>query len=163
MSAERAYKRYYPAIDPLVSWSRYREQLAAWYQTHLGEHWIDRVDQLAQLLKDGENIYRMMQVTGEEGISLQDYVTYQKALFVDMVYLQQDAFDAVDVSTPLARQQECFELIVTIVNNERHFENKHGVRVHFTRLTKLFRNLNYSRQGSDAYQGYWRDIEAMYQ
>ena len=163
LSAERAYKRYYPAIDPLVSWSRYREQLAAWYQTHLGEHWIDRVDQLAQLLKDGENIYRMMQVTGEEGISLQDYVTYQKALFVDMVYLQQDAFDAVDVSTPLARQQEWFELIVTIVNNERHFENKHGVRVHFTRLTKLFRNLNYSRQGSDAYQGYWRDIEAMYQ
>lgn len=158
LSAERAYKRYYPAIDPLLSWSRYREQLADWYAQHLGEHWIGQVEQLSQLLKDGESIYRMMQVTGEEGVSLQDYIAYQKALFVDMVYLQQDAFDEVDVSTPLDRQKACFELILAIINAERHFESKQQVREHYTKLTKLFRNLNYSKQGSDAYQGYWGEI-----
>ena len=42
----------------------------------------------------------MMQVTGEEGITLEDFVDYQKATFLDMVYLQQDAFDPVDVSMP---------------------------------------------------------------
>jgi V/A-type H+/Na+-transporting ATPase subunit A len=46
-----------------------------------------------ELLRKGENIYQMMQVTGEEGVTIEDYVTYQKALFLDMVYLQQDAFD----------------------------------------------------------------------
>ena len=51
------------------------------------------------LLHKGDGIYQMMQVTGEEGITLEDYVTYQKSLFLDMVYLQQDAFDQVDAST----------------------------------------------------------------
>jgi vacuolar-type H+-ATPase catalytic subunit A/Vma1 len=51
------------------------------------------------LLHRGDEISRMMQVTGEEGVSEEDFVTRQKSLRVDMVYLQQDAFDAVDVST----------------------------------------------------------------
>jgi V/A-type H+-transporting ATPase subunit A len=42
----------------------------------------------------------MIQVTGEEGITTEDFVIYQQALFLDMVYLQQDAFDAVDVAVP---------------------------------------------------------------
>ena len=50
----------------------------------------------------------MMQVTGEEGVTLEDYVTYQKALLLDMAYLQQDAYDPVDVSVPLERQKEMF-------------------------------------------------------
>ena len=50
----------------------------------------------------------MMQVTGEEGITLEDYVIYQKSLLLDMVYLQQDAYDTVDVSVPLERQKELF-------------------------------------------------------
>jgi hypothetical protein len=41
----------------------------------------------------------MMQVTGEEGISLEDFVRYLKARLVDRVFLQQDAFDAVDLLT----------------------------------------------------------------
>ena len=62
----------------------------------------------SQLLHRGESIYQMMQVTGEEGVTLADYVTYQKSLFLDMVYLQQDAYDKVDVSVPLDRQKEVF-------------------------------------------------------
>ena len=44
------------------------------------------------LLNGGEDIARMMQVTGEEGVSNDDYIIQQKANLVDMVYLQQDAF-----------------------------------------------------------------------
>ena len=161
LSAERAYKRFYPAIDPLMSWSRYREQLSDWYQQELGDHWVSQVNDLSQLLKDGENIYRMMQVTGEEGISLEDYVLYQKALFVDMVYLQQDAFDEVDVSTSLSRQKSCFQLINRLVTAAQAFETKQQVRDHFTQLTRLFRNLNYSRENSDSFKGYWREIESL--
>ena len=36
LSAERAYKRFYPAVDPLLSWSRYREQLAPWFRDKMG-------------------------------------------------------------------------------------------------------------------------------
>ena len=94
LSAERAYKRFYPAVDPLLSWSRYLEQLAPWFERQVAEGWTARVKEMIALLKRGDSVHQMMQVTGEEGVTLDDFVTYQKALFLDMVYLQQDAFDA---------------------------------------------------------------------
>src|SRR5690606_20898092 len=49
LSSERAYRRCYPAIDPLLSWSRYREQLGAWFDEQLGAGWIARVERLEEL------------------------------------------------------------------------------------------------------------------
>jgi len=111
LSADRAYKRFYPAVDPLLSWSRYQGQLGRWYAAELGGSWTERVAELVELLKRGDAVYQMMQVTGEEGITLDDFVTYQASLFLDMVYLQQDAFDDVDAAVPLARQKAMFEMI----------------------------------------------------
>ena len=45
----------------------------------------------------------MMQVTGEEGITLEDYITWQKSVLLDMAYLQQDAFDEIDACMPRER------------------------------------------------------------
>jgi V/A-type H+-transporting ATPase subunit A len=60
----------------------------------------------------------MMQVTGEEGITLEDYVIYQKALLLDMAYLQQDAYDPVDVSVPLEHQKEMFTLVRGLIQRD---------------------------------------------
>ena len=92
LSSERAYRRFYPAIDPLISWSRYLDQLQGWFGENLGPDWVDNVKDLQQLLVDGDGIYRMMQVTGEEGLALDDYNKWQKSVLLDMVYLQQVAF-----------------------------------------------------------------------
>src|SRR5690606_17309624 len=69
LSADRAYRRFYPAIDPLLSWSRYREQLSPWFDEQLGARWVERVAKLDALLRQGETIYQMMQVVGEEGVT----------------------------------------------------------------------------------------------
>ncbi|MBO6757280.1 MAG: V-type ATP synthase subunit A [Roseibium sp.] len=148
LSSERAYKRFYPAVDPLLSWSRYHTQLTAWYDANIGPDWVTRVDEMLELLSQGDEIARMMQVTGEEGVSTADFVLHQKALFLDMVYLQQDAFDDVDVSAPLARQQETFDLVYRIAKTHFDFEDKDAVRRFFTDQTALFKNLNYSSDGS---------------
>lgn len=149
LSSERAYKRFYPAVDPLLSWSRYHAQLGDWYQEHIGPNWVPRVEEMIDLLRKGDEITRMMQVTGEEGVSTEDFVLQQKALFLDMVYLQQDAFDDVDVSAPLARQQETFDLVYRIATTDFAFEDKEAVRKFFTEQTSLFKNLNYSADGSN--------------
>lgn len=149
LSYDRAYKRFYPAIDPLISWSRYREQLEDFFNSEVDPHWTDAVSKMQELLRDGESIDQMMQVTGEEGISIEDYVTYQKALFLDMVYLQQDAFDPVDVSVPLERQKETFLLCQKLINEDYEFENNEQVRDFFTKLTGLFKNLNTAADESD--------------
>ncbi len=152
LSAERAYKRFYPAVDPLISWSRYLEQLHDWYEEKLESGWSGKVISMLELLKRGDDIYQMIQVAGEEGITLTDYITYQEALFVDMVYLQQDAFDEVDVAVPIERQRENFNRMVKLVNADYQFSDQNQVREYFTRLTGLFKNLNYAKFDSAEYQ-----------
>jgi len=158
LSYDRAYKRFYPAVDPLISWSRYLEQLAPWYNEHLDPAWTKRVRELQDLIERGDAVLQMMQVTGEEGVTLDDYVTYQKALFVDMVYLQQDAFDPVDVSVPLQRQRASFLKIYHLMQREYHFPDKKAARDYFTRLTGLFKNLNYTAESSPEYESLQKEI-----
>ena len=94
----------------------------------------------------------MMQVTGEEGITLEDFMTYQKSRLVDTVYLQQDAYDPVDVSVPMARQLVLFELLEAIISMAPALTDKAEIRHHYLQLTGLLKNLNYSPHPSQEYQ-----------
>jgi V/A-type H+-transporting ATPase subunit A len=161
LSYDRAYKRFYPAIDPLISWSRYREQLQDYFDEQVDPHWSSTVAAFQQLLREGEAIYQMMQVTGEEGVTVDDYITYQKSLFLDMVYLQQDAYDKVDVSASLERQKASLLLCRKLILSDYHFDDKSVVRSFFTKLTGLFKNLNYSPSDSSEYHRVQQQIEEL--
>lgn len=158
LSSERAYKRYYPAIDPLISWSRYFDQLKDWFSENLAENWVETVEEMNEILQKGDSIYQMMQVTGEEGITLEDYILWQKSVLIDMVYLQQDAFDEVDMAMPRERQLESFNFLKELVNSEYKFKEKDEVRDFFTRLTSNYKNWNYSRHGSSEYDNYRKEM-----
>ena len=161
LSAARAYKRFYPAVDPLISWSRYLDQLRPYFDERLRPGWTESVRALTRVLQQGDSIYQMMQVTGEEGITMEDYVIYQKSLFLDMVYLQQDAFDPVDASTPQDRQKDAFELIRGLIQRDYPFKDKDEARSFFTQLTGLFKNLNYAAWNSPEYAGYRAQIDEL--
>lgn len=159
LSADRAYKRFYPAVDPLMSWSRYLEQMEPWYEKNMEPGWTSRVREMQDLLRRGEAVVQMMQVTGEEGVTLEDFVDQQKALFVDMVYLQQDAFDSVDCSASLERQKMTFNKVYGIATRSYNFADKQSARDHFTRLTGTFKNFNYAAEGSPDYDGLLKQID----
>ena len=161
LSAERAYKRFYPSVDPLISWSRYGQQLADWFDEHLEHGWTRRVAEMQELLHRGDAVLQMMQVTGEEGVTMEDFVAYQKALFLDMVYLQQDAFDAVDAAAPLERQRLSFGKVYKLVTRSYAFPGKQEAREYFTRLTGLFKNFNYAARESPEYSRLQQEMEAL--
>ncbi len=161
LSYDRAYKRFYPAIDPLISWSRYLDQLKDWFDRNLDGSWVEDVKSMRDLLVQGDSIYQMMQVTGEEGISLEDFTQWQKATLLDMVFLQQDAFDDVDASMPLDRQLESFHLVKALIQKKYRFEDKDDARKMFTQITGLYKNLNYSPRTSPEYDRYRKEIEEM--
>jgi V/A-type H+-transporting ATPase subunit A len=163
LSSERAYKRFYPAVDPLQSWSRYPEQLTPWFNENMGKQWLVDVARVNALLNSGEEISRMMQVTGEEGVTQDDFVIQQKSMFVDRVYLQQDAFDSVDVSTGIERQKQSFGLITRIIDTELSFPDKATARRWFSRMTDAFKNLNYAEVDSDPHEEVSQQIESLLQ
>ena len=161
LSAERAYKRFYPAVDPLLSWSRYRQQLAGWYAEHLGTDWLARVEEMEALLIRGNEVQQMIQVTGEDGVTLDDFVLQQVALFLDMVYLQQDAFDEIDAAAPLGRQKERFDMVYAVATRSYAFDDKAAARTHFTKMIGLFKNLNYAAPRSNDEERLKSEIEAL--
>lgn len=158
LSYDRAYKRFYPAVDPLISWSRYIEQLKPWFETNLEPTWVTKVMEVTRLLHQGQEIFNMMQVTGEEGITMKDYIVYQKSLMFDMIYLQQDAYDPTDVSVPMNRQKEFFNLLFDIIAKEFEFTEKEEARNFFVKLTGLLKNLNYTPLNSDNYIRYYNNV-----
>lgn len=159
LSYDRAYKRFYPAIDPLISWSRYLDQLAPWLSENLDPNWTRDVKLLHELLQRGDSINQMMQVTGEEGITLEDYITWQKSVLLDMAFLQQDAFDDVDACMPRERQLESLRLIKSLVDRDYDFKSRDEAREFFTKVIGLYKNWNYSPPESPEYGKYKSEIE----
>ena len=161
LSYDRAYKRFYPAIDPLISWSRYLDQLKDWFANNLDPGWVDDVKAMQELLHRGDAIYQMMQVTGEEGITLEDFIIWEKSVLLDMVFLQQDAFDDVDASTSLERQLKSFQLLKKLIEAEYRFKDRDEARDYFTRIMGAYKNLNYSPEESADYERYRQEIEEL--
>jgi V/A-type H+-transporting ATPase subunit A len=159
LSYNRAYKRFYPAIEPLISWSRYLKQMENYFRTERHDDWVDNVQDCIQLLKDGDSINQMMQVSGEEGISMSDYIKFQKSLFIDMVYLQQDAFDSIEAYTSPERQKDMFIFVNDILGRTYKFVDKKEVLNFFTQITGLFKNMNYTEYQSERFNGFRKQIE----
>ena len=78
-----------------------------------------------------------------------------------MVFLQQDAFDEVDASMPIERQQESFQILKRLIQREYRFNDKDEAREFFTRLTGLYKNFNYAVPESPEYQRYNQEIEEL--
>jgi V/A-type H+-transporting ATPase subunit A len=113
------------------------------------------------LLGQGDAVSQMMQVTGEEGVTLEDFIFHQKSLFLDMVFLQQDSFDPVDSTVTMARQKMAFNRVYDLVTRDYRFDNKEQVRDYFTRLTGLFKNFNYTREDSPDYRSLLQQIDEL--
>jgi V/A-type H+-transporting ATPase subunit A len=130
-SAARAYKRFSPAVDPLISWSPCADQLRPFLDARVRE----------------------------AGVSLDDFVPYQNAVPLDMVYVQQEAFDPVDASTPRERQTATFGLLRGLLQREYRFANRDEARAFFTQLTGLIEDLNYTAQDAPDHATYLAQIE----
>lgn len=160
LSRSRSDQRRYPAIDPLISWSLYLRQL----ETFLGDRhpdWVKLVEEAQALLHRGHEIHQMMLVVGEEGVSMEDMVTYLKAEAVDAVCLQQDSFDPVDRATPQERQVSDFLFLMDMVHHTFSFEDKDQAKKEMIRVQNLFFQMKYAPFQGEAYQKYRNEIASI--
>ena len=160
LSRSRSDRRRYPAIDPLISWSLYLRQM----KDILNERdpgWVEAVQEAHKLLFTGSEIHQMMLVVGEEGIGVEDLVTYLKSEIVDAVCLQQDSFDAVDRATSVERQIADFLLLMDMVRHPFSFQTKEEARQQMTLIQNLFFQMKYCPYEGKTYNKYRNQIESM--
>ncbi|MDD5680957.1 MAG: V-type ATP synthase subunit A [Candidatus Omnitrophica bacterium] len=132
LSRERSDARRYPAIDPLISWSKYISFIEE-KESQKGH----------EVLKKSHDVAQMMKVVGEEGTNLKDYIDYLKGEFFDFVYLQQNAFDPVDEATTEERQKYIFSFINrNILEAEFTAADKEKALHFFQKLRQMFRTWN---------------------
>ena len=151
LSRERSDARKYPAIDPLISWSKYKTVTAP-----------EKSAFCKNILLHGDEIGSMMKVVGEEGTSLADYVIYLKSEMLDAVYLQQNSFDAVDADCGKERQRYVTDKLINVLGSEFALDNKDDARVFFNRMRQKFIDWNYAAFKSEAFVSAEAEIDAIY-
>ena len=151
LSRERSDARKYPAIDPLISWSKYKTVTDSKKSAYC-----------KNILLNGDEIGSMMKVVGEEGTSLSDYQVYLKAEMLDAVYLQQNSFDLIEANCTRERQCYVTDKLIKILGSEYVLDNKDDARSFFNRLRQKFINWNYTEFESDAFKKAEAEIDEMY-
>lgn len=151
LSRERSDARKYPAIDPLISWSKYQGI-------------IDRkkTDFCKSIIYHGNDIDSMMKVIGEDGTTLGDYIIYLKSEMIDAVYLQQNSFDLVDANCTTARQRYVIDKLIKVLGSDYSINFKDDARVFFNRFRQKFIDWNYTEFQSDAFKKAESEIDSLY-
>ena len=159
LSRERSDARRYPAIDPLISWTKYLTKAGEFLNSYL-PNWEDKVNNIAVMLQDGDSIAKRMEVVGQEGTSLSDFIIYLKSELYEITYLQQNAFDKVDGYCPLERQIDLFSLVQEIFDAKFNFETHDAARDYFLALQNMVKNMNYLEYKSWQYNDRMKEIRA---
>jgi DNA-directed RNA polymerase beta subunit len=124
----------------------------------------DELDMMEKNLQDEvrilhDEVKKRMDVVGEEGTSLADFVVHLKAEFLDSVYLQQNAFDAVDAYNTMERQIYVFKKLSEVLRKTVVATDKEDARNTFFRLTALFRSWNSSAWAGEDFRTYEAQID----
>lgn len=151
LSRERSDARRYPAIDPLISWSKYVLEVSDVLEERV-VGWGSMVKKADHFLRTGHEIGKRMEVVGEEGTAIDDMVIYLKAELYDFCYLQQNAFDKEDAYCPLKRQIPLFQLINSIFDKRFTFHSHDEAREFFISLQNQIKNTNFMAFESPHYK-----------
>lgn len=151
LSRARSDARRYPAIDPLISWSKYVQAVGEQLESSVPK-WGQMVRKASKILKEGDEIGKRMEVVGEEGVSLQDMFTFLKSELFEFCYLQQNAFDKEDCYCPLDRQMELFSFIHHIFEIPFVFRSHDEARQFFLNLQNELKNMNFMPYKSERYE-----------
>lgn len=151
LSRERSDARKYPAIDPLISWSKYKGVIAP-----------EKSDFCKDILHHGYEIGSMMKVVGEEGTSLADYIIYLKEEMIDAVYLQQNSFDKIEANCGKDRQRYVTDKLIYLLGSDYDLSDKDEARNFFNSLRQKFIDWNYTEFKSDEFKKTEDEINALY-
>jgi len=151
LSRERSDARKYPAIDPLISWSKYNSVIDG-----------EKLEFCKSILHHGDEIGSMMKVIGEEGTTLSDYITYLKSEMLDAVYLQQNSFNLVEANCGKQRQRYVTDKLIYILGSNYALQNKDDARSFFNRMRQKFIDWNYTEFESEAFKKAESEIDELY-
>ena len=112
LSASLAYKRHFPAIDWIQSYSLYADKLADWYSDHVGDEWGGLRAKCMRILQEEAQLDEIVRLVGMDALSPNNRLTMETAKSIREDYLHQNAFHEIDTFASLEKQQNMLRLIL---------------------------------------------------
>ncbi len=108
-----AYRRHFPAINWLNSYSLYRDRLEPWYQENIGPDWSEQINTCNRLLQNENELEEIVKLVGVDALSPSDRLVLEIARSLREDFLQQNAFEEGDSYTSLKKQYALLHLILS--------------------------------------------------
>ena len=112
LDSSLAYRRHFPAINWLNSYSLYRDRLDGWFSERVSAKWSRNVSEMMRLLQLESELEEIVKLVGVDALSASDRLTLEVARSIREDYLQQNAFDTGDSYASLEKQAALSELIL---------------------------------------------------
>lgn len=113
LSASLAYKRHFPAVDWLTSYSLYAERLGDWYTDNVDEEWMKLRAKCMRILQEEAQLDEIVRLVGMDALSPENRLTMETAKSIREDYLHQNAFHEADTFSSLRKQEYMLRLILT--------------------------------------------------
>lgn len=104
LDASLAYKRHFPAVNWLTSYSLYADSLAKWFNDNIRDDWSLLRGRLMALLQDEAELEEIVKLVGMDALSAPDRLKLEAARSIREDYLHQNAFHETDTYTSLDKQ-----------------------------------------------------------
>lgn len=111
LSSSLAYKRHFPAIDWLVSYSLYADKMADWYKENVAADFPELRAFTMKILQEEAELDEIVRLVGMDSLSYRDRITMETAKMIREDYLHQNAFHETDTYTTLDKQYKMIKLI----------------------------------------------------
>ncbi len=119
LDANLAYRRHFPAINWLLSYSLYTESLSEYFGSQIAEDWVPLRQKAMALLQKESELEEIVRLVGKDSLSPNDQLTLEIAKIIREDFLHQNAFHDQDTYTSLQKQYHLLKLILVIESELR--------------------------------------------
>ncbi len=107
-----AYKRHFPAINWLTSYSLYIDSIGSWFNENVDKSWLELRQKLMTLLQEEAELDEIVKMVGMDALSAPDRLKMEAARSIREDYLHQNSFHEIDTYTSLKKQDMMMKLVL---------------------------------------------------
>ena len=119
-----AYKRHFPAINWLTSYSLYVDNMANWFNEEVAVDWMEDRQKMMTILQEEAELNEIVQMVGMDALSPTDRLKMEAARSIREDFLHQNSFHEIDTYTPLRKQYLMMKLVLAFYEKSVDALNK---------------------------------------
>ena len=166
LDASLAYRRHFPAIHWLTSYSEYLNDLSHWYQDNVSPKFVDYRNRLMALLNQESSLLEIVKLIGSDVLPDDQKLVLEIARVIRLGFLQQNAFHPDDTCVSMEKQFLMMETILYLYEKCRALVNR-GMPVSVLKEDNIFERIiaikyEVPNKELERFDEYHKDIDRFY-